>query len=235
MSDLIQRLQHVRARIDELSRIVGTSVRLIAVSKTKPIDDIIELYSAGQRYFGENYVDELETKSNDSRITSSCPDIRWQFIGHLQSNKVNRLLTRVPNLDCIQTIDSIELANRLNTNLLQQSKTLNILLQINTSHEQQKSGLDPAQCLTAYEHIRVHCPQLTCQGLMTIGSLDNVRIGDDRDFQALLKCRKDLCEKLQCSINDIELSMGMSNDYECAIEHGSTIVRIGSSLFGNRS
>ncbi|CAF1039211.1 unnamed protein product [Adineta steineri] len=234
MSHLADNLKVILQRINELSQINQTSVRLIAISKTKPVEDIIELYHAGQRDFGENYVDELEKKSNDNLILTQCPDICWHFVGHLQSNKVNRMLTRVPNLVCIQTIDSIDLADRLNNNLKQQSKTLNILLQINTSNEQQKSGIDQKDFLSLYEHIKLNCTQLICQGLMTIGSLDNVNVEDDSDFQVLIRCRKELCEKFNLSINDIELSMGMSNDYERAIQVGSTIVRVGSLIFGAR-
>jgi pyridoxal phosphate enzyme (YggS family) len=234
MSELSDRLKTVLQRINELAQSNQTSVRLVAISKTKPVEDIIELYHAGQRYFGENYVDELETKSNDNLILTQCPDILWHFVGHLQSNKVNRMLTRVPNLDCIQTVDSIDLADRLNNNLKQQSKTLNILLQINTSNEEQKSGIDPTKFLSLYEHIKLNCTQLICQGLMTIGSFDNVTIEDDSDFQVLIQCRKDLCEKYNYSINEIELSMGMSHDYERAIQAGSTIVRVGSLIFGAR-
>lgn len=234
MSALEENLKVVLQRIAELSQSKQTSVRLIAISKTKPVQDIIELYRVGQRYFGENYADELEKKANDELILTQCPDIRWHFVGHLQSNKVNRILTRVPNLDCIQTVDSIELANRLNNNLKQQSKTLNILIQINTSNEQQKSGIKPNESLSVYDHIKSNCTQLVCQGLMTIGSLDNVNADDDSDFQVLVQCRKDLCEKYNFAVNDIELSMGMSNDYERAILAGSTIVRVGSLLFGAR-
>jgi pyridoxal phosphate enzyme (YggS family) len=234
MSELANNLKTVLQRINELSQANQSSVRLIAVSKTKPVENIIELYNAGQRYFGENYIDELEKKSNDNLILTQCPDIRWHLIGHLQSNKINRVLTRIPNLDCIQTIDSIELANRLNNNLKQQSKTLNILLQINTSNEEQKSGISTKDFLSLYEHIKLNCSQLVCQGLMTIGLLDNVNAEDDSDFHVLVQCRKELCEKYNLSINDVELSMGMSNDYERAIQCGSTIVRIGSLLFGAR-
>jgi len=234
MSELVDNLKAVLKRINELSQPNQRSVRLIAVSKTKPVENILELYNAGQRYFGENYIDELEKKSNDNLILTQCPDIRWQLIGHLQSNKINRLLTRVPNLDCIQTVDSIELADRLNNNLKQQSKTLNILLQINTSNEPQKYGITPKDFLTLYEHIKLNCSQLICQGLMTIGSLDNVNTEDDSDFHVLVQCRKELCEKYNLSLNDIELSMGMSNDYERAIQVGSTIVRVGSLIFGSR-
>lgn len=235
MSDLVDRWRDVVMRIEQISNEINRRpARLIAISKTKSIETIIELYQAGQRDFGENYVDELEKKSNDETLRSHCPDICWHFVGHLQSNKVNRILTRVPNLDVIQTIDSLEMANRLNNNLQQQSKTLKILLQINTSQEEQKSGIQPENFLTLYEHIRTQCSQLICQGLMTIGSLDNVNSDDDADFKVLVQCRQRIVDKYQCSIEDIELSMGMSHDYERAIRAGSTIVRVGSSIFGAR-
>lgn len=235
MSELVQRWKSVVTRIEQVSAEVNRSpARLIAISKTKPIEDIIELYQAGQRDFGENYVDELEKKSNDETIRSQCPEIRWHFVGHLQSNKVNRVLTRVPNLECIQTVDSLELANRLNNNLQQQAKKVNILLQINTSREAQKSGIHQENFLTLYDHIRTQCLNLVCQGLMTIGSLDNVNNDDDFDFQVLVQCRQMVAEKYQCPIESIELSMGMSHDYERAIRSGSTIVRVGSSIFGAR-
>jgi len=234
MIQLVDNLKVVLERINELSQPNQSSVRLIAVSKTKSVENIIELYHAGQHDFGENYVDELEKKSNDNLIQTQCPDIRWHFIGHLESNKINRILTRVPNLACIQTVDSNEFADRLNNNLKQQSKTLNILIQINTSNEQQKSGIEPKDFLSLYEHIKSNCTHLICQGLMTIGSLDNVNADDDSDFHVLIKCRKELCEKYNIPIDHIELSMGMSNDYERAIQAGSTIVRVGSLIFGAR-
>ncbi|CAM4758753.1 unnamed protein product [Rotaria magnacalcarata] len=206
MSELVSRLKIIVERINQLSSSHRSPVRLIAISKTKAVEDIIELYRAGQRYFGENYVEELEKKSNNQLIRSQCPDIRWHFVGHLQRKKVPKILTRVPNLDCIQTVDTIDLANRLNLNLQQQSRNLNILLQINT----------------------------ICQGLMTIGSLNNVQTQNDQDFHGLIKCRDELCAKYNYNIKDIEISMGMSHDYERAIQMGSTIVRVGSSIFGAR-
>ena len=234
MSELVDNLKKVLQRIEELSQGNQSAVRLITVSKTKPVENIIELYHVGQRDFGENYVDELEKKSNDPLILAQCPEIRWHLIGHLQSNKINRVLTRVPNLQCIQTVDSIELANRLNNNLTQQSKTLNILLQINTSDETQKSGITSKDLPSLYEHIKSNCSQLIVQGLMTIGLYDNVNAADDSDFRALVQCREELCEKYHLPLNEIELSMGMSHDYERAIQMGSTIVRVGSLIFGAR-
>ncbi|CAF3333169.1 unnamed protein product [Rotaria socialis] len=234
MSELVSRLKIIVERINQLSSSHRSPVRLIAISKTKAVEDIIELYRAGQRYFGENYVEELEKKSNNQLIRSQCPDIRWHFVGHLQRKKVPKILTRVPNLDCIQTVDTIDLANRLNLNLQQQSRNLNILLQINTSNEKQKYGIDSKQFLSLYDYIKINCPLLVCQGLMTIGSLNNVQTQSDQDFHALIKCRDELCAKYNYNIKDIEISMGMSHDYERAIQMGSTIVRVGSSIFGAR-
>ena len=234
MSNLVENFKTVLQRIREVTPANQKPARLIAISKTKPVENIIELYKAGQRDFGENYVDELETKANDNVILTECSEIRWHLVGHLQSNKVNRVLTRVPNLYCIQTIDSIELANRINNSLKQQSKTLNILLQVNTSQEAQKSGVSKDDFLALYEHVKTNCTQLNCQGLMTIGLLDNVNAADDSDFHMLIQCRKELCEKFNLSTDDIELSMGMSHDYERAIQVGSTIVRVGSLIFGAR-
>ena len=231
MSELTSRLKVIVQRIHELS----PTARLIAVSKTKPVTDIIELYRAGQRFFGENYLDELEKKSNDALIRSECPDIRWHFIGHLHRKKAPRIVTRVSNLDCIQTVDSTDLAQRLHAALQQHSRKMNILLQINTSRETQKYGIARADFLSLYEYIRVHCPSLVCQGLMTIGSLDNVQAANDEDFQVLSRCREELCAKYNRPPADVELSMGMSHDYERAIQAGSTMIRVGSSIFGARN
>ena len=234
MSELTSRLKLILQRINELTPANRSSVRLIAISKKKPVENIVELYHAGQRYFGENYVEELEKKANDNLIRKECPDIRWHFVGHLQRNKVPRIITRVPNLDCIQTIDSTDLANRLNMILEKQSKKLNIFIQINTSNEKQKYGIEPKQFLSLYEYVQKHCPTLNCQGLMTIGSVENVQTENDQDFQVLIKCREELCKKFNYQLNQIELSMGMSHDYERAIQAGSTVVRVGSLIFGAR-
>lgn len=235
MSQLVSRLNSIVQRVQAITPPNRSPVRLIAISKTKPIENIIELYHAGQRYFGENYVEELEKKSTHEQIRRQCPDIRWHFVGHLQRKKVPRMINRVINLDCIQTIDSIDLADRLNSILQQHSaRKLNILLQINTSNEEQKFGIAPSQFLSLYEHIKTQCPLLNCQGLMTIGSLNNVQTANDQDFQVLIRCREELARKYQFDLNKIELSMGMSHDYERAIQAGSTIIRVGSSIFGAR-
>ena len=232
MSQLVVRFQTIVQRIQQVSQ--GRAVCLIAISKTKPVNDIAELYQAGHRDFGENYAEELEKKSTDSLIREQCPEIRWHFVGHLQRKKVTKFLNRVQNLECIQTVDSIELAERLNSHLQSQARKLNILLQINTSNEKQKYGIQPDEFVKLYEHIRSKCLSLNCQGLMTIGSISNVQTESDEDFRILLQCRDKLVQQFQQRPEQIELSMGMSHDYERAIQSGSSIIRVGSSIFGAR-
>ncbi|CAF0729099.1 unnamed protein product [Didymodactylos carnosus] len=115
MGEITLKLKNILQRINELAeqRKSVSVPKLIAVSKTKPIEAIVELYKCGQYTFGENYVQELEEKANNEQIKRECPDIRWHYIGHLQRNKCNRIV-KIPNLECIQTIDSIQLADSLN-------------------------------------------------------------------------------------------------------------------------
>ncbi|XP_008117867.1 pyridoxal phosphate homeostasis protein isoform X2 [Anolis carolinensis] len=177
--------------------------RLVAVSKTKPAEMVIEAYNLGQRSFGENYVQELLEKASDSRILSSCPDIKWHFIGHLQKNNVNKLIG-VPNLFMLETVDSLKLADRVNASWQKKgcSEKLKIMVQINTSGEDSKHGLPPGETVTTVAHILQKCPGLEFVGLMTIGSFGH------------------------------DLSMGPNPDFQ--IEVGSTNVRIGSTIFGER-
>ncbi|XP_026573044.1 pyridoxal phosphate homeostasis protein isoform X2 [Pseudonaja textilis] len=178
--------------------------RLVAVSKTKPAEMVIEAYNHGQRSFGENYVQELLEKASDSRILSSCPEIKWHFIGHLQKNNVNKLIV-VPNLFMLETVDSIKLADKVNSTWQKKnsSEKLKIMVQINTSGEMSKHGLPPGELITTVEHILQKCPSLEFVGLMTIGSFGH------------------------------DLSKGPNPDFQ--IEVGSTNVRIGSTIFGERS
>ncbi|NXX29651.1 PLPHP protein, partial [Nicator chloris] len=210
--------------------------RLVAVSKTKPAEMVMEAYSHGQRSFGENYVQELLEKASDSRILSSCPDIKWHFIGHLQKGNVNKLLA-VPNLFMLETVDSVKLADRVNS-LWQKkgsSQKLKVMVQVNTSGEDSKHGLAPGDTTAAVEHVINKCPSLEFVGLMTIGSVGHdLSKGPNPDFQVLLSLRQEVCEKLNLPVDKVELSMGMSTDFQHAIEVGSTNVRIGSTIFGER-
>ncbi|XP_059161501.1 pyridoxal phosphate homeostasis protein-like [Physella acuta] len=214
-----------------------THPRLVAVSKTKGTDLIIEAYDAGQRHFGENYVLELHEKANDIEIQDHCEDIKWHFIGHLQRNKVGKLLD-VPNLYVVETVDSERLAKAVNDTWerLNKKSPLRVMVQVNTSGEDNKSGCAPQETTSIVKYIREKCPQITVMGLMTIGSFDHDPLtGPNPDFKTLYAVREEVSRTLNISIQDLELSMGMSADFEHAIEMGSTNVRVGSTIFGDRS
>lgn len=213
----------------------STVPRLVAVSKLKPSECIIEAYQHGQRHFGENYVQELIEKSNDPKLLE-LKDIKWHFIGHLQSNKCNNL-AGVPNLFMVETVDSVKLANTMNSSWSKKTKPdpLNVMVQVNTSQEENKSGCSRDQCTELAKHIISSCPHLKFSGLMTIGEFNHDwSQGENPDFVMLVRCRKVVCESLGLNVEDVELSMGMSNDFEEAILMGSTNVRVGSTIFGAR-
>ncbi|KAJ6650661.1 hypothetical protein lerEdw1_005109 [Lerista edwardsae] len=210
--------------------------RLVAVSKTKPAEMVIEAYNHGQRSFGENYVQELLEKASDSRILSLCPEIKWHFIGHLQKNNVSKLIA-VPNLFMLETVDSVKLADRVNASWQKKgcSEKLKIMVQVNTSGEGSKHGLPPGETVATVAHILQKCTNLDFVGLMTIGSFGHdLSKGPNPDFQMLISLRQEVCDKLNLPIEKVELSMGMSTDFQHAIEVGSTNVRIGSTIFGER-
>ena len=211
--------------------------RLVAVSKTKPKEMLIQAYQAGQRDFGENYVQELVEKSQDQEMLTKCPEIRWHFIGNCQTNKVKTLLS-CPNLAVIETVTSSKLATKINNQLSGTERTVGVFVQVNTSGEQNKNGLEPDSVLDTVQHIREKCPKLRFSGLMTIGNLGNslsaVQDGGNPDFQSLRDVRREVSQQLNVPESEIELSMGMSNDFEEAIKCGSTNVRVGSSIFGAR-
>ncbi|XP_032794388.1 pyridoxal phosphate homeostasis protein [Daphnia magna] len=238
-----ENLEFVRAKMIAASlkraeeAVAYKTPRLVAVSKTKPAIDVIEAYHAGQRHFGENYIQELAEKSADSKILEKCPEICWHFIGHLQRNKVNKILS-VQNLYMIETVDSLKLASALNTSWIKLEKTekLKIMVQVNTSGEENKNGVPPSEATNLTKQIMNDCPGLEVCGLMTIGAYDyDVTLGPNPDFLKLVECHKEICHILDIQPGSLELSMGMSSDYEHAIELGSTNVRIGSTIFGPRA
>ncbi|GJQ09819.1 hypothetical protein GpartN1_g1610.t1 [Galdieria partita] len=199
--------------------------RIVAVSKTKPPSMIMEAYDAGHRHFGENYVQELVEKA------ATLPkDIQWHFIGHLQSNKVKRLLD-VDNLWIVETVDRAEVADALERQCVRVGRSsFNIYLQVNTSNEETKSGCSASQVVDLARRILETCPHLSLKGLMTIGRPDVSQVV--QDFETLKLCR-DKVEK-ECQQSNLELSMGMSNDWKEAVVMGSNNIRIGSALFGER-
>jgi PLP dependent protein len=229
MSSLVQNLQKVEERIR--SREIQFDIplgktQLVAVSKTKSESDILELYHFGHRHFGENYVQELLTKAPNLPT-----DICWHFIGHLQSQKVKQLLENVPNLYVLETVDSLKLAKKLENSLHSLNiSQLMVYIQVNTSLEDTKSGVLPSELESLLTSILETCPRLNVKGLMTIGSP-----GDSSCFDTLIDCQRIASSVLGVDISEITLSMGMSDDFEIAIEKGSSSVRVGSLIFGERN
>lgn len=241
MSSIGKALEHVRGCIASAalrrsaaklgSPSASPDVRLVAVSKTKPLAMIMEAYQHGQRAFGENYVQELWDKSHDPTVPA---DVAWHFIGHLQTNKCNTIAD-VPQLAMVETIDSIRLADALNKALAKRERApVAVLVQVNTSKEESKAGVAPSACSDLARHIVQNCPALRLAGLMTIGDPD-AHVVPNPDFQELMSCRDSVAAAIGVSPDSLELSMGMSGDYEHAVEMGSTNVRIGSTIFGSRS
>jgi PLP dependent protein len=229
--DLQKNLADVKTRIQQCESsldIPEGTTRLVAVSKTKPESYIQALYDVGHRHFGENYYQELVEKA--ANLPS---DICWHFIGHLQSQKANQISQKVPNLYLLETVDTVKLANKLNNarSSMEGLPPLQIYIQINTSGEESKSGvLFNSDISPLIEHIKDNCPFLNIIGLMTIGETGNAEC-----FQRLVECRETAAEVLGVAPGTLDLSMGMSGDFEEAIMAGSTSIRVGSTLFGARS
>lgn len=209
--------------------LASKGVTLIAVSKTKPVEDLQVLYDAGQRDFGENYVQELVQKA------SIMPkDIRWHFIGHLQSNKVKMI---APFVHLVHGVDSPKLLEVINKEGGKLNKQINCLLQVHIAKEETKFGFDLSEARQAaavyfqekkYEHVSL------C-GLMGMASFsDNLQLVED-EFQSLKQLFTEIKELNKNAAQFNILSMGMSGDYPLAVEIGSTMVRVGSLLFGKRS
>lgn len=246
VDDIVENLKFVNDKILktyeslESTEKISKFPRLVAVSKTKPVESILAAYSAGQRHFGENYVQELVQKANDERILKDCSDICWHFIGTLQKSKVSKIASQVPNLFVVETVDSKELADSLQKQWTKRknSETLDIFLQINTSGEEQKSGCEPSEAVSLSNYIKNNCVSLRLKGFMTIGSVEKSVSGEEvnSDFEKLVLLRKEWCKaNAETNEKEFELSMGMSADFETAIKMGSTNVRIGSTIFGSRN
>ncbi len=195
-------------------------VKLVAVGKYTNVENISTLYSLGQRAFGENQVQQLEARSKE---LEELP-IEWHMIGTLQKNKINKLLDIGPSL--FQALDNIELALVLEERLAKREQTLDCLLQINSAAEDTKSGVEPHMAIDTYQEIIERCPHISLKGVMSIGAhTDNLQI-----IRQSFETTKKIFDTLQTDGATI-CSIGMSGDYELAIECGSNLVRIGSSLF----
>ncbi len=214
LDNVIQRVEQARLKVSS-----HHIVQIVAVSKYSDTDSIKMLYELGQRAFGENQVQQLEQRSKE---LDDLP-LEWHFIGRLQKNKINKLIESNPSL--IHSIDSMELAQALNKRLEAKNRKLNALLQINSSAEETKAGVTPQEAIDIYSQIEESCPNIKLKGVMTIGTHTDNR----DDIKKSFEITRDIFD----SIKGAEIcSMGMSNDFELAIECGSNMVRIGSAIFG---
>ena len=204
-------------------------VTLVAVSKTKPVEDIMELYNAGHRDFGENYVQELADK-----YQQLPKDIRWHFIGHLQRNKVKYI---TPFVHLIHGVDSFNLLEEINKQGLKKNRVVNCLLQIHIAEEETKFGLNEMELENAIKAIQIDgaLKNIKTCGLMGMASFTKDMELVKNEFNYLKRLFDKNAHTQTTNFNLQNLSMGMSSDYTIAIEEGSNMVRIGSLLFGDRN
>lgn len=246
-AELRENLHTIRTKIAAAvsdGGLAGKKPLLVAVSKIKPAEDVMACYEDGQVHFGENYVQELEDKAE-----KLPKEIKWHFIGALQSNKC-KPLAAIPSLYAVETLDSIKKADLFQKSLPSTRQIpLRVFIQINTSSEDSKSGLPPvttssstSEAVELAKHIIQKCPALHLEGLMTIGSIEASTTQDEnQDFNSLNESRDNLETILKEAGMEgwgqdrrLQLSMGMSADFENAIKQGSDSVRVGSSIFGAR-
>ena len=206
----------IRASIPE-------SVELVAVSKTKSNEEIMQAYDVGQRVFGENKVQDMTAKNE-----SLPKDIRWHMIGHVQTNKVKYMASYV---DLIHGVDSFKLLKEVNKQAAKNKRTISCLLQIHIAEEATKFGLSPDECKEVVIQAEA-LENITIKGLMGMATFTDNVSQIEREFKSL----KELFEDLKSDNKDFDiLSMGMSGDYELAIKEGSTMIRVGSKIFGERN
>jgi len=205
-----------------------TQTTLVAVSKTKPVEDILTLYNLGHRFFGENYVQEFVEKQ------ASLPrDIEWHFIGHLQSNKVKYI---VPFVHLIHGVDSFKLLQEINKQSLKHNTITNCLLQVHIAEEETKFGLDEHELDALLLGKEIQSLQnIAIKGLMGMASFSSDIAKVKTEFSKLQSLYQQYSTIQSPNISMQTLSMGMSGDFNLAIEQGSNMVRIGSLLFGERN
>ena len=226
---LKENLELVESRIREACRKAGRSredVTLIAVSKTKPVEMLREAYDLGIRVFGENKVQEIRDKYDQMP-----EDTQWHMIGHLQTNKVKYIVDKVK---LIHSVDSLKLAQAIEKEAEKHDRTVDILLEVNVAEETSKFGLKTVEVLPVFEQI-AQLNHIKIRGLMTIAPFVDDPEKNRPVFADLHKLYVDIKEKNIDNGTVSILSMGMTNDYEVAIEEGATMVRIGTGIFGARS
>jgi hypothetical protein len=232
MTDIKTRLASVNDRIRAAARRAGrdpNDITLIAVSKTWSWDFVAEAIACGQKHFGENKVQEA---LNKTEFTKDQGDIIWHFIGHLQSNKARFI---PGNFQWLHTLDSMKLAKQLERFCADAATELNVLVQVNIADDPAKQGLSKTGLEPFInEFLQAGFQHLVLRGLMTIGAVGADEITRRQWFSELRDLQQSLARKFALSRFD-QLSMGMSGDFEEAVEEGATLVRVGSTIFGERS
>ncbi len=224
MNNIAEQLNAAYQNLTENCGVQGrelASIQLIAASKTKPTAAIRAAYQAGQRHFGENYPQELQTKAQE---LTALAGLQWHFIGPLQSNKT-RLVAE--HASWVHSIDRLKIAERLAAQRPAELGSLNVLLQINISSEDSKAGISAAE-LPGLALAVSKLPQLTLKGLMAIPAPGD----SERAFSAMLQLSKNLQQQHPAAT---ELSMGMSDDWPLALKYGATMIRLGTAIFGART
>lgn len=217
--------QRIAAAASRAGRAPET-IRLMAVSKTVEPARIRQAIEAGMTLFGENYVQEAREKIPDIGHT-----VEWHLIGHLQTNKVKYVVNL---FDWIHSVDRLELARELDKRAGQNNRRLNVLIEVNVSGEESKSGAEAPQALELVRQISL-LPHLSIRGLMTMPPYSDDPENSRPYFKALCKLRDEISAAAIPNIQMNELSMGMTDDFEVAIEEGATIIRVGRAIFGKRS
>jgi PLP dependent protein len=220
MSSIANSLNNIKASLP-------SHVTLVAVSKTKPVSDLMEAYNAGQRIFGENKIQEMTEKWQQMP-----KDIEWHMIGHVQSNKVKYM---VPYVKLIHGVDSLKLLQEINRLAVKWRKHINVLLQVYIAEEETKFGLDAKELEVILDSDALkQMTNITITGFMGMASFTQDKNQIKKEF-LYLKSLFDTYQKFEAKNVKLEtLSMGMSGDYELAIACGSTMIRVGSSIFGGR-
>ncbi len=226
---ITENLEQVRRNIVEACKAVNrdpSEVTLISVSKTKPVSMLQEAYDAGSRDFGENKVQEIMDK-----YPQLPSDIHWHMIGHLQRNKVKYIVDKVA---LIHSVDSLRLAETIENEAAKHNVTVPILIEVNVAQEESKFGLKTEEVLSLVESVAV-LPHINIKGLMTIAPYVEDPEENREIFRELKKLSVDIAAKNINNVNMSVLSMGMTGDYQVAVQEGATMVRVGTGIFGERN
>ncbi|MDH5599512.1 MAG: YggS family pyridoxal phosphate-dependent enzyme [Cyclobacteriaceae bacterium] len=218
----------IEKNINNIKNIIGNYCRLVAISKTKPVELILEAYNSGQRIFGENKVQELEEKH-----LLLPKDIQWHMVGHLQTNKVKYI---APFITLIHSVDSEKLLKEINKQALKNNRTIDVLFQVYIANETTKFGWDKDELLEFLRSEKIlQYKNINIAGLMGMATNTDDLKTIRTEFRSLKNLFEFIRNNFSLANMDLkEISMGMSGDYKIAVEEGSTLVRVGSSIFGSR-